>query len=283
MKILISGSTGFIGKNLSSSFRSLNWVTESLTRMDFQDESKLTDRVNGADVVIHLAGAPIVKRWTRAYRQEIYASRVITTQKLARAIRKCGDHPGLFISTSASGIVKSGCTIQENGTDLDNGFLGKLCRDWEEAALEVQDITRVAVFRLSVVLDRHEGALPKMLWAFKMGLGGRIGTGRQLFSWIHRADLLDAYHHVIANESVHGIVHLASPMIVTNREYTKTLAGVLGRPAMIPVPALLLKLVYGEAASVMTEGQGILPEKLLTSGFTFRFPRLEDTLKDLLA
>ncbi|MBP6977320.1 MAG: TIGR01777 family oxidoreductase [Bacteroidales bacterium] len=283
MKIAISGTTGFIGRSLSSSIKNRNWIIEPLSRNDFHDEAKLIEKINGADAVIHLAGAPILKRWTRSYQQEMYNSRVITTRKLADAIRNCRDRPGLFISTSASGIVKSGCMINEKGIDFDSGFIGSLCKDWEAAALDVQDIARVIVFRLSVVLDSHEGALHKMLWAFNLGLGGPLGNGMQLFSWIHRTDLVNAYHHVMTNESVHGIVHLGSPVIVTNREYAKTLGRVLGKPAVIPIPAVLLKLVYGEAASVLTEGQGILPEKLLTSGFIFQFPRLEDALKDLLA
>ncbi|HNS16809.1 MAG TPA: TIGR01777 family oxidoreductase [Bacteroidales bacterium] len=283
MKILISGSTGFIGKSLSLSFTNRDWIIEPLTRKDFLDEHRLAERVNGAGAVIHLAGAPILKRWTKAYREEIYASRVITTRKLVRAIRNCREHPGLLISTSASGIVRDGCIINEKGADFDGGFLGNLCQDWEAAALEVQDITRVVVFRLSVVLDRNEGALPKMLWAFKLGLGGPIANGKQLFSWIHRTDLLNAYSHVIENDSIQGIVHLASPLTVTNLEYTNTLARVLNRPAVIPIPAFALKLLYGDAAAILTGGQGILPEKLLNSGFTFRFPRLEEALKDLLA
>jgi hypothetical protein len=282
MKIAISGSTGFIGRTLVSSFRKQNWTVQPLSRNDFVDISRLAEKIDGADVLIHLAGAPIIRRWTRLYKQEIYSSRVITTRKLAQAIQSCRNRPGLFISTSASGAVKQNSVAGENDAERDDGFIGNLCRDWEEAAFAVSGITRVVVCRLSVVFDPREGALHQMLWAFKLGIAGPIGSGKQIFSWIHIDDLVNAYHHIIQNESVTGVVHLASPMIVTNAEYTRALGRVLGRPTIIPVPVFFLKLFYGAAASVIAGGQGIIPEKLIKSGFQFQFPRLEEALRNLL-
>jgi hypothetical protein len=283
MKILISGSTGFIGRTLAASLKDQHWLAEPLTRSDFADTGRLAEKIDGADAVIHLAGAPIIKRWTRAYRQEIYSSRVFTTRQLAAAITRCPNRPRLFISTSASGAVAQNTVAGEDEAERAGGFIGNLCRDWEEAALDVKGITRVVVCRLAVVLDPGEGALHKMLWAFKTGIAGRIGTGKQTFSWIHRDDLVKAYHHIIHSESLAGIVHMASPGSVTNAEYTQALGRTLRRPAIIPVPVLFLRMVFGRAASVISEGQGIVPEKLLKSGFQFQFPHVEDALRELLS
>ncbi len=283
MKIILSGSTGFIGRTLSASFSEQHWTVETLSRMDLADAGRLAEKISGADAVIHLAGAPILKRWTRSYQQEIYSSRILTTRRLADAVRNCPKPPALFISTSASGAVRKNTIAGESEAEKDVGFIGDLCRDWEKAALEAAGATRVVVCRLSVVLDPAEGALHQMLWAFKLGIAGRIGTGRQLFSWIHRDDLVKAYHHIIGTGSLTGIVHLAAPGIVTNAEYSAALGRVLKRPAVIPVPVFLLRMVFGQAASVISEGQGMVPEKLLRSGFQFRFPNLEEALRDLLA
>ncbi len=279
---MISGSTGFIGRILSASFTEEQWTVETLSRNDFRDVDRLAERISGSDAVIHLAGAPIIKRWTKAYRQEIYSSRVFTTRQLAAAITSCPNRPRLFISTSASGAVRQNTTAGEDGAERADGFIGDLCRDWETAALEIKDATRVVVCRLSVVLDPREGALHQMLWAYKLGIAGPIGSGNQVFSWIHRDDLVKAYHHIIQNESISGMVHMAAPGIVTNVEYTQALGKVLRRPVILPVPVFFLRMVFGKAASVIAEGQGIVPEKLVNSGFQFQFPRVEEALRDLL-
>ena len=280
---MISGGTGFIGRTLSSSFSEQQWSVESLSRNDFTDAGRLAGKIDGVDAVIHLAGAPIIKRWTTAYRREIYSSRVFTTQQLAAAITRCPNRPRIFISTSASGAVRQNTTAGEDGAERADGFIGDLCRDWELAALEVKDATRVVVCRLSVVLDPGEGALHQMLWAYRSGIAGPIGSGEQLFSWIHRDDLVKAYHYIIQNESISGVVHMASPGIVTNSEYTRALGRVLRRPVILPVPVFFLRMVFGKAASVISEGQGIVPERLVKSGFQFQFPGVQDALRDLLS
>lgn len=280
---MISGCTGFIGSTLASSFVGRHWLAEPLSRSDFADTGRLAEKINGADAVVHLAGAPIIKRWTTAYRREIYSSRVFTTRQLAAAITKCPNRPRLFISTSASGAVRQNTTAGEDGAERADGFIGDLCRDWETAALEIKEITRVVVCRLSVVLDPREGALHQMLWAYKSGIAGPIGSGEQLFSWIHRDDLVKAYHYIIQNESISGMVHMASPGIVTNAEYTRALGRVLRRPVILPVPVFFLRMLFGQAASVIAEGQGIVPERLVNSGFQFQFPRVEEALRDLLS
>lgn len=282
MKILISGATGFIGRHLTEAFRKKSWPVDTLSRDDFRSDDRLLKKVDGADVIIHLSGAPIVRRWTRSYKQEIYSSRVHTTRKLAGAIRNAKKKPELFISNSAIGILRGDTVYTETNAAFNQGFIATLCKDWENAALEASDPTRVVVFRLAVVLDRHEGALHKMLWAFRAGIGGRIGSGRQLFSWIHREDLIRAYMHVIERKSIQGVIHVASPDIVTNARYTKILGRVLRRPTIIIIPVLILKILYGSAATALSEGQGARPEKLLGSGFEFKYAMLEDALRELL-
>lgn len=283
MRILISGATGFIGRNLTEAFRNKSWPVDTLSRDDFSSENRLLAKVESADVVIQLSGAPIARRWTRSYKQEIYSSRVYTTGKLTDAIRNARKKPELFISNSAIGILRGDNIYTETNAAYNQGFMADLCKDWENAALAAGDLTRVVVFRLSMVLDRKEGALHKMLWAFRAGIGGRIGSGRQLFSWIHREDLIRSYIHVISKKSIQGVIHVACPDIVTNAQYTKILGRVLRRPAILVIPVLLLRFLYGDAATTLSEGQGARPEKLLGSGFEFKYTTLKDALKELLS
>jgi uncharacterized protein (TIGR01777 family) len=283
MKIAISGASGFIGRNLKAAFSERDWNVVTISRNDFLEEDRLLANIEGADVVVHLAGAPILQRWTEDHKKEIYTSRVETTRKMARAIEKSRHKPGLFISTSAIGILRSDKRYDEDDAEYNEGFIGTLCREWEREAFAIGSPTRVVVCRLAVVLDPREGALRKMLWAFRLGLGGRIGSGRQWFSWIHRDDLIRAYMHVIETKSLRGAVHLASPETMTNKEYTKVLGKVLKRPAIIPIPVLLLRVLYGAAATTLSEGQGAVPQKLIRSGFVFQYPGLEDALRDLLS
>jgi len=190
--------------------------------------------------------------------------------------------PALLISASAVGIYPEGGPFTESQTLPDEGFLGALCKKWEQEAGNVDESTRLVIFRIGIVLDTKGGALPKMLPAFKLGVGGKIASGKQGFSWIHIADLVKAFDFVINNNNANGVVNLTAPEPLSNAEFTKILARVMKRPALFPVPAFILKLLYGEAAITLTTGQLVLPEKLISMGFSFRFPSLEPALNDLL-
>jgi len=282
MNILISGASGLVGKRLIRALSNAGHHTETLSRSHFESgQATVNAKVQQADVVIHLAGAPIIARWTKAYKQEIINSRVLTTRMIARAFKASPTFPGQLISTSAVGIYADGAPCDESNGSYGIGFLTGVCRQWEDEALAVEDKARVAIFRLGVVLANEGGALPKMALPFKLGTGGRIGSGKQGFSWIHIDDLVKAYLYVIENKSS-GIYNLTAPGVTTNIELTKILSKVLHRPALFPVPEFALKLIYGEGAIALTEGQKARPGRLLSEGFNFSFPELELALNELL-
>lgn len=256
---------------------------DRLKRNDLElSDIALTERVNGAFAIINLAGAPIIHRWTKAYKEELYTSRIRTTQKLANAIRLASAKPEVFISTSAVGIYKNGTCNTERAAQYDSGYLGKICKDWEASALTTLKITRTVIFRLGVVLGRDGGALKNLLPIFKMGLGGPVSTGKQGFPWIHIDDLLQAYLFVLDHPEAEGIFNLTAPEIITNKQFTTTLASVVKRPAILPVSQFALKLLYGQGAVALTEGAFVEPYRLKEAGFEFCYPKLEEALRQIV-
>ena len=282
MKILVSGSTGLVGKNLIPKLQDRGYEVEAIGREDFrQNISHLTKKVGQSDILIHLAGAPIVARWTFSYKKEILASRVDTTKMIVEAMAASENKPQQFISTSAVGIYPDGKTLTESSTDYSNNFLGQVCSAWEAEALKAKSLTKVAICRLGVVLARDGGALPKMLPSFRLGMGGPVAGGRQGFSWIHLSDLIDAYLFII-DKHLEGIFNLTAPGVTDNAGFTKVLGQVLQRPAIVPVPSFALKLAFGEGAVTLTAGQKVLPGRLLNEGFKFEFPDLLPALENIL-
>lgn len=281
MNILISGATGLVGTHLTRMFKNQGDDVVSLGRDDFEGSQKeLAEKVEKADVVIHLAGAPIVARWTSAHKKAILNSRINTTYLLVDAIKLAKKKPELFISTSAVGIYEDGIVNTENEAHLAKGFLSEVCQRWEAEALAARPLTNVAIFRFGVVLAKDGGALQQMLPPFKLGLGGPIAGGKQGFSWIHIDDLMQAYRFVI-EKKLDGIFNLTAPQITDNALFTKELGAALNRPAVMPIPAFGLRLAYGEGATSLTSGQKVLPERLLNEGFEFRYPDLKKAFGDL--
>jgi len=282
MNVLISGSTGLVGTNLIAAFRERGDKIITAGRADFlKDAGLLAAKVDKADVVIHLAGAPIVARWTESYKRTILESRVNTTNMMVQAIGLAEKKPRLFISTSAVGIYPDGKIYTEANAEYENGFLGQVCKDWEAEAMKATAFTSVAIFRLGVVLSDKGGALSKMLLPFKLGLGGPIAGGKQGFSWIHLEDLVKAYLFVI-DKQLNGIFNLVSPELTDNAGFTKALGKALHRPVFMPVPAFALRLIFGEGAVTLTSGQKVRPERLEDAGFVFKYPDIEKSLADLL-
>lgn len=283
VKISVSGSSGFLGRALVASFREHGYYVQALTRRDFSgDAAELGALLDGSDVVIHLAGAPVAKRWTKAYRQELYNSRILTTRKLLEAMKGLKTPPSAFICASAVGIYPDEGAHDEKSTLYSDSFLGRLCRDWEAEALQAQALCRTLCFRFGVVLGKEGGALQKMAMPFRFGLGGRIASGRQMMSWVHVDDVIRAFHFAISRHELQGPVNITAPAPVSNREFTRILARTLKRPAVFPVPGFALRLIFGEGAVVLTGGQHVLPGTLLEHGFSFNFPDAGDALKDLL-
>lgn len=283
MIIGISGSTGLIGREIIGTIAGKDREFRILNRDSFRmpDNEFLEKKIEGADVVINLAGAPILKRWTESYQKEIYDSRIETTRKIAEAILRAEVKPKVFISNSAIGIYDTVSLHSEESTAFADDFLGHLCMDWEKEALRAASQTRVVVLRTGVVLSSKGGALKSAHGPFSFGLGGIIGDGHQPFSWIHLRDLVRIYKVIIDNDKLSGIINAVAPNPTTNLHFTKTFGKVLNQMTILKIPVSALKLIYGDAASTLAEGQNVIPEKLLKEGFDFEFPTIEKALLNL--
>ncbi|MDD3744154.1 MAG: TIGR01777 family oxidoreductase [Lentimicrobiaceae bacterium] len=283
MNILMSGASGLVGSHLKTMFSEQQYAVTALGRDDFSGSTEaMAQKVSQADIVIHLAGAPIIARWTKAHKKAIYHSRIDTTHMLVQAIELAVKKPQMLISTSAVGIYADGAVNTEKDAHLAEGFLSEVCQRWEAEALAARPYTKVAIFRFGIILARDGGALKQMLPPFKLGLGGPIAGGKQGFSWIHIDDLLKANRFVI-DRKADGIFNLTAPQITDNALFTKELGAALNRPAVMPVPAFGLRLAYGEGASSLTTGQKVLPERLLNEGFEFSYPDLKKAFGDLIS
>lgn len=280
--VAISGGSGFVGSELSAYLGQNGFDVKIIKRDDLKDENKLIKIVENTNVLINLSGANIISRWSEEYKRVLRSSRIDTTKSLVNAIQKAKTKPELFISTSAVGIYSdTSCHDEENFT-LGDGFLSKLCKEWEECAFKASAFqVRVCVFRFGIVLG-NGGALKKMLPPFRFGLGGNIGDGRQHFCFIHIKDLLRAYSLMVENKNLQGIFNLAAPTPTTNASLTKTLGKRVGMPTVFPIPKFVLKLIFGEGARVLTSGQCAKPKRLLDSGFKFEFKNIHEAILDLV-
>lgn len=296
MDILISGSSGLVGTALVSELERRGHRVTRLVRQRSADPSTvLWDPQAGTialppsarfDAVVHLSGENIASgRWSAARKQRILASRVGTTTLLVEHLSSHVPPPKVFLSASAIGIYGDGgsAVLTESSPD-GTGFLAEVCRQWEAAARPIAALgTRLAHARLGVVLSKDGGALSKMLLPFRLGLGGRVGTGRQFFSWITLRDTVEALVFIVEKDELDGPVNVTSPNPVTNEELTRALAETLHRPAVIPVPAFALRAVFGEMADqTILCSLRVRPEKLLAAGFPFRDAELKSALKSVL-
>lgn len=296
MKILVTGSRGLVGSALVRHLTGMGHFVVRLVRSQpDRDRGDLAwDPISGRidrgkmedlDAVVHLAGEPILGLWTRSKRERLYSSRVTATEFLCEALSGLQRRPRLLISASAVGYYGSrGDTwLTENSTP-GSGFLAELCQDWERATeLAARAGLRVALLRTGIVLSPDGGALKQMMPVFKTGLGGPIGMGRHYMSWISMDDAVGAIVHILHTESLRGPINLVAPQPVTNREFSHTLGRVLGRPAFLPVPAPLLRLLPGGMArETLLASQRAAPDRLTQSGYTFQHPELEHALRHLL-
>ena len=278
--IAITGASGFVGTNIQRFFSSLGYTTLAISRDVLNNKTKLEEIINSSDIVINLAGANIINRWTDSYKKLLYSSRIDTTSKIVEAIKNVSNKPKLLISTSAVGIYDNKSTYDETGNKADD-FLGKLCQEWENEAFKAKEFgVKVSIFRFGIVLGKDGGALEKMLTPFKMGVGGVIGNGKQAFSFIHIDDLMYAYKFVIENNH-ENIFNLTAPTPTTNKGLTLALGKTLKRPTILPLPEFVLNLVFSEGAKVLTDGQSAIPKNLENLGFEFKFKTIEKTIDDL--
>jgi uncharacterized protein len=293
LHIAITGATGFIGSALVAQLAAAGHAVRRLLRSERQrrPDDVLWDpaagrldphALEGVDAVIHLAGEPIAQRWTTAAKRRIRDSRIRGTALLARTIASLAQPPRVLVSGSAMGIYGDRGDEELDETSAPgHGFLAEVATAWEASAEPATRAgIRVVNVRTGLVLSPRGGALAKLLVPFRMGVGGRVGSGRQWVSWIGLADTVGALTHAVSTESRTGAVNLSSPSPVTNAELTKTLATVLRRPALVPVPAFALRLAFGEMGqATLLASQRMRPRRLLETGYRFRFPTLEAALR----
>ncbi len=296
MKILISGASGLVGSALSRALLADGHAIRRLVRRRPRAEDEVfwdpvagkldAEALAGIDAVVHLAGENIAGgRWSSAFKQRVLDSRVLGTRLLAEAVARSELHPAL-ISASAIGYYgdRGDASMSEESPPGD-GFLAEVCQCWEEAAqAAVAAGSRVAHARIGVVLSRDGGALQRMVTPFRLGLGGVIGDGRQIVSWIHLADLVGCIVQLATRSDLSGPFNAVAPTPVTQRELTRTLGQVLRRPTVLPMPSTLVRLVFGEMGQeLLLASTRVEAGRLLASGFEFRFPTLEGALRHQLA
>jgi hypothetical protein len=297
MHILITGGTGFIGSALCPQLLIDGHTLTLLSRQPDKVRRHYGDRVNvivrltelapetPLDAVINLAGEGIADRpWTAARKQQLHASRVTLTEELVEVLKRRPTPPQVLISGSAIGWYgNQGKTILEEDSPAHAEYMHTLCDDWEKAALSAEKLgIRVCLLRTGVVIGHNGGILRRMLPLFSMGLGGRMGSGEQWLSWIGMTDYLNIIRALLSDKNQSGIFNATAPKPVTNAEFSDTLAKVLGRPAFLHIPEVVLRLATGEMSALFLGSQRVLPTRLLSAGFNFRARTLEDCLKNTL-
>ena len=290
----MSGSSGLIGSavarflasgghRVSRLVRRLEALGEADIPWDPAEGRLEADPLEGLDAVVHLAGESIAAgRWTRARKAGIRESRIRGTRLLSEALARLDNPPRVLLCASAVGFYgdRKDEEVDESAAP-GRGFLSEVCQEWEAATEPAaRRGIRVVVLRFGVVLSAAGGALPRMLTPFRLGLGGRVGTGRQWMSWVALADAVEAIHFALVQGALAGALNVVAPSPVTNRELARVLGRVLRRPAFLPVPAVALRLALGEMGEeLLLSGQRVVPRRLLDAGFTFRHPDLEEALR----
>ena len=301
-KIIITGATGFIGKKLSDRLReggyqiivfSRNIKNAKIILPNMADYvewnpmniSSWVEKINGVDAIINLAGENLfARRWNVEHKKKIEQSRLITTRALVNAIHHAKNRPRVFISASAIGYY--GFTGEAEVTEESkhgDDFLANVTKKWELEAADVEHLgVRRVNLRIGMVLDKNEGALAKMLPAFRFFVGGPLGSGNQWFSWIHVDDLIALFLFALNNDNMHGVYNATAPNPVRMKEFAKLTGKVLHRPSIFPVPETVLKIILGEGAQYITNGSKVLPKRTLAEGFNFNYGTVEKALEDLL-
>jgi len=302
VRVAVTGATGTIGSALVSELLARGDEVVALTRDPQSARDKLgesisavrwakpaaepapSDALSGCDAVVHLLGAPVDQRWSDEAKQEIRNSRVFGTRYLVAGLREAEPRPSILVSQSAFGLYgPRGDEPVDESEPVGGGFLAEVVRDWEGEARAAEELgMRVALMRTGVVLSGSGGALGKMITPFKLGAGGPVAGGKQYVPWVHMDDVIGVLICALEDDRVRGPLNLTAPEPVTNRDLSKALGRVLRRPALAPVPAFALKLLYGEMSSIVTTGARVVPARLAELGYRFRRPDLEDALRAAL-
>jgi uncharacterized protein (TIGR01777 family) len=279
MKITVLGASGFVGSALVAALKQRG---NEVRTVSLRDPARAAEAADGSDVVVNLAGAPVIGRWTDERKAEIARSRVDLPHAFLSALERSSARPAAYVSASAVGYygMSRTATFTEASPPGDD-FLARVCVAWENEAARARALgMRVAVVRTGVVLGRNGGALGQLLPVFRLGLGGPVASGEQWNSWVHLDDHIGIL--LLAIDRYDGALNSTSPNPVTNREFTRALAAAVHRPAIFPAPEFALKLVFGEGASVLTEGQRVLPEATLAAGYTFGHPDIDEACVSLV-
>jgi uncharacterized protein len=278
VNVAITGASGMIGARLQEKLLEAGHMPRAIPR---------AAAVSSCDAIVNLAGEPIAQRWTEAAKKRIYDSRVEGTRRLVNALSAQAHRPSVLVCASAVGIYGSrGDEILTEKSSAGSGFLPRLAMDWEASARTAEALgIRVVSLRFGMVLG-HGGALAKLLPPFRLGAGGRLGSGRQWMSWIHIDDAVSLILFALENAAgvpLSGSINATAPHPVTNDEFTRRLAAALHRPAIFPVPVFALKLVFGEMSEVLLDSQRVIPAAAQAAGFHFQYPQLSAALESILA
>ena len=308
MKLLLTGCTGFIGRELIpllikeghsltvisrqskgklkaiANDQSINVIQMNPAKSSSWDKEEIQDSLKNCEGIINLAGEPIAeKRWTNDHCKEITNSRIETTKNLIKNLRNLRKPPKVLINASAIGFYGSHPQTEFNEEDTQgDDFLANLCKEWESIAKNKPRATRLLIVRIGIVLAKDGGALGKMLPIFRAGLGGPIGDGKQWMSWIHRTDLCNLINESVKNSAWSGVVNGVAPNPVRMNEFSNSLGQALGRPSLLSVPGPILKLILGDGARVVLEGQNVQPQRLNKLKFKFSFPKINEAFKAIL-
>lgn len=301
-KIIITGATGLIGKNLSkaltdrgdevtvfsrdiqSAKKKLPFLNE-FVRWDYKNPDEWKKQLDGKDAVVHLAGVNLFsKRWNDNFKKVIVDSRELSTSNLVQSLKNCKYKTEVFVSASGIGYYGDGGeTVLTEESPKGKDFLADVCNTWEVESRKAGELgIRNVQIRTGIVLSTKDGALKQMLLPFKLFVGGPLGSGKQWFPWLHINDIVNIYIQAIDNNNISGPLNSASPNILRMKEFVQTLGKVLKRPSFFPVPEFVLRVVVGEVAETVVSGQRVNADKLLKSGYKFEFENLEDALRDLL-
>jgi uncharacterized protein (TIGR01777 family) len=304
--VTVTGATGLIGPRVIGALQAAGAEVSVLSRnaerastrladaglapvqaftWDLMGQAAPSEALEGRDAVIHLAGESIAQRWTDQSKRAIRDSRVIGTRNLLAGLEQTTERPATLVSSSAVGYYgPHGEEPLDEDAPAGSDFLARICVDWETEASKASALgMRVALVRTGVVLDKHGGALEKMLPPFRLGVGGPVGTGRQFISWIHRDDLAELIAMAARDERWSGPINATAPEPVSNRDFSRALGRALKRPALLPVPGLALRALYGEMAEIVTEGARVVPAKALVLGFEFAHADLGEALSSAIA
>ena len=296
-RVLVTGGTGFIGKNAVQAMLDVGHAVTILSRHPIRAARMFGGRARAIqsldelsaddvfDCVVNLAGAPVVgRRWTRARRATLERSRIGTTNDLIAWVRRTRHRPAVWVQASAIGTygVRPSDEVLDETSAPGSGFMSRLCLDWEAAARPATELgVRQVVLRLGVVFG-HQGALPMMVMPHRLGLGARLGDGRQMISWIHLDDALGLIAHAFERESVRGVYNAVAPDPVSQEEFAQRVAKLLHRPLFLRIPAGPLRVLTGEMGELMLDGQRVMPARLTASEYPYLFPTFQQAIEDLV-